>query len=266
MKDFWNKKVVLITGASSGIGAALLSELSRYPLTLIAMARRAGEIELPNHAHTHAHLISIAVDFMDPTSVSDAVGKIPNEISGIDVLFNNAGITAHGRFDELNMEVYKKTFATNFFGPIQLIQSLIEKIKKVQGRVVTTSTVSALYGIPGRAAYSASKSALHAAMESLRIELSEFGVGSVLVCVPYTETALRKSGLGADGNTLDEGQAKRKLKTPSEVALLLMKVATDQNARLVTMDFTGFFLKWMRNIAPASLEKILFKKLYDDFH
>jgi NAD(P)-dependent dehydrogenase (short-subunit alcohol dehydrogenase family) len=266
MKDFWNNKVVLITGASSGIGKALLSELSYFPLTIIAMARRAGEIEKPVHAHVSCQVLPIAVDLQDPSSIDDAVALIPKEITTIDVLFNNAGITAHGRFDALSMEVYRKTFATNFFGPIQLIQMVLGRLKKARGRVVTTSTVSALYGVPGRAAYSASKSALHAAMESMRIELSEDGVSSALVCVPYTETALRKSGLGADGTILDEGQAKRKLKTPSEVALLLMKSATNPKARLVTIDSTGFFLKWMRNIAPAYLEKILFKKLYEDFH
>jgi len=266
LKDFWNSKVVLITGASSGIGASLVVELSKYPITIIAMARRAAEVALPRDANLNAKLISIAVDFLDPSSIEDAIALIPKEIDGIDVIFNNAGITAHGRFDELQMDVYRKTFATNFFGPVQLIQGLMTRLKKSKGRVVTTSTVSALYGIPGRAAYSASKSALHAAMESMRIELSEFGIGSVLVCVPYTETPLRKSGLGADGNILDEGQANRKLKTPTEVARLLMKAATNQNDRLVTIDFTGFFVKWMRNFAPGSLEKILFKKLYHDFH
>jgi len=266
MKDFWNNKVVLITGASSGIGEALLIELSKFPVTIIAMARRAAEIQKPDHAHSSMKLITIAIDLQDPTSIDDAVALIPSEITKIDVLFNNAGITAHGRFDRLSMEVYRKTFATNFFGPIQLIQHLLERLKKAHGRVVTTSTVSALYGVPGRAAYSASKSALHAAMESMRIELSEDGVGSVLVCVPYTETALRQSGLGADGTVLNEEQANRKLKTPNEVARLLMQAATKKNAKLLTIDNSGFFLKWMRNIAPSILEKILFKKLYHDFH
>jgi len=266
MKDFWNGKVILITGASSGIGEALLKELSIYPVTIIAMARRAAEIKKPLQANDRMELIPIAVDLQDPASIEDAVALIPREIARIDVLFNNAGITAHGRFDTLSMDVFRKTFATNFFGPVQLIQLLLGRLKNARGSVVTTSTVSALYGVPGRAAYSASKSALHAAMESMRIELSEEGVRSVLVCVPYTETALRKSGLGADGTILNEEQASRRLKTPSEVALMLMSSAQDKNARLVTMDKSGFFLKWMRNFAPAFLEKILFKKLYHDFH
>ncbi len=265
MKDFWNDKVVVITGASSGIGEALLKETSRFVCTVFVLARRANEIEEPSSKHKECKIIPIAVDLQDSCSVSDALEILHRETEGIDVLFNNAGITAHGRFDELSMEVYRKTFATNFFGPIQLIQGLLPQLKKKKGRVVTTSTVSALYGIPGRAAYSSSKSALHAALEAMRIELREEGVGSSLVCVPYTETALRKSGLDASGQILDEGQAKAKLKTPEEVALLLMKTAMDREARLVTFDRSGRFVKWMRNLAPGLLEKILHKKLYHDF-
>ena len=78
------------------------------------MARRAAEVALPRDANLNAKLISIAVDFLDPSSIEDAIALIPKEIDGIDVIFNNAGITAHGRFDELQMEVYRKTFATNF--------------------------------------------------------------------------------------------------------------------------------------------------------
>ncbi|TGN14617.1 SDR family NAD(P)-dependent oxidoreductase [Leptospira ilyithenensis] len=267
MKDFWNNRVVVITGASSGIGLALLENLSRYPCEIFALARRANDIEDPPSKHPACKIIRIGVDLQDTSSVLDALAILHSHTSGgVDVLFNNAGITAHGRFDELSLEVYRKTFATNFFGPIQLIQGLLGGLKKAKGVVVTTSTVSALYGVPGRAAYSSSKSALHAAMESMRIELKEEGVRSSLVCVPYTETNLRKSGLDVKGNVLDEGQAKAKLKTPKEVAFLLMKVAKDKEARLVTFDFSGSFMKWMRNLAPGILEKILYKKLYHDFH
>jgi len=266
MKDFWNDRVVVITGASSGIGLALLENLSQYPCKVFALARRANDIADPVSKHSACVITRIGVDLQDPSSILDALTILLSKTDSIDVLFNNAGITAHGRFDELSLEVYRKTFATNFFGPIQLIQGLLGGLKQSKGAVVTTSTVSALYGVPGRAAYSSSKSALHAAMESMRIELREEGVRSSLVCVPYTETNLRKSGLDVKGNILDEGQAKAKLKTPREVAYLLMKVAQDKDARLVTFDFSGFFMKWMRNLAPWLLEKILYKKLYHDFH
>ncbi|GBF51969.1 KR domain protein [Leptospira ryugenii] len=264
MKDPWDNRVVLITGASSGIGEALLRQLAKSNSTIIAIARRAEQISLPEGAK--AQLISLSVDLRDEASILTAIQEIKTKVKQIDVIFNNAGITAHGRFDEIQIKVYHETFATNFFGPILLIQGLLPELKRGKGMVVTTSTVSALYGIPGRAPYSASKAALHAAMEAMRIELREEEIGVALVCVPYTKTALRTSGLGPDGKILDEAQANRPLMSPEEVAEALVQIARKKNSRLVTIDKTGFFVKWMRNLSPSFLEKTLFRKLYHDFH
>jgi short-subunit dehydrogenase len=153
----------------------------------------------------------------------------------------------------------------NFFGNVHLTLELIEALKKARGMVMVTSTVSGLYGIPGRSAYSSSKAALHAVYESLRVELSDYGVRSIIFCPPYTRTALRTSGLDAQGNQLNEEQASGKIKTPEEVAIEMVAAAEDPNSRLVIIDKSGFFVKWMRNLAPAFLEKVLRKKLHHDF-
>ncbi|EMJ87578.1 SDR family NAD(P)-dependent oxidoreductase [Leptospira meyeri] len=264
-KDFWNDRVVVITGATSGIGKALYEELAKFPCELVLVARRAAEIAEPKNKHMDVLIHRVACDLADPTSVLDAIEWIQKKVSKVDVLFNNAGITAHGRFDSLSMDVYRKTFATNFFGPIQFIRGLLSLLLSAKGNIVTTSTVSALYGVPGRAAYSASKSALHAALESLRIENLQSGLGVSLVCVPYTDTALRTSGLDASGGALSEPPAKGKRKSAKEVAHVLMSVAKDKEARLVTFNLSGKFLEWMRFFSPKFLEKILYKKLYEDF-
>ncbi|MDF3819582.1 SDR family NAD(P)-dependent oxidoreductase [Leptospira sp. 96542] len=264
-KDFWNNKVVVITGASSGIGKAIFDELAKFELKFVLLARRANEIEDPKWKHPGAKIIKHSVDLSNPNSVKTCLGFLSSELASIDVLFNNAGITAHGRFDALSMDVYHKTFATNFFGPIQLIQGLLPQILKTKGNIVTTSTVSALYGVPGRAAYSASKSAVHAALESLRIEMLEEGVGVSLVCVPYTDTPLRTSGLGANGEILNEAPAKGKRMSANMVAKVLISVAEKKEARLVTIDKSGRFMNILRFFCPKVLEKIMHKKLYNDF-
>lgn len=264
-KEFWNNTIVVITGASSGIGKALFEELAPFPCQLVLLARRAGDIPEPKSKHKDTVIHRVTCDLSDPSSVRDAIDWIRKRVDRVDILFNNAGITAHGRFDSLSIEVFQKTFATNFFGPIQFIRGLLPLLLKAKGNIVTTSTVSALYGVPGRAAYSASKSALHAALEALRIESMELGLGVSLVCVPYTDTALRTSGLDAEGKVLSEAPAKGKRKTAKEVAHVLLKVAEDKEARLVTFNLSGKFLEWMRFFSPKFLEKILYKKLYDDF-
>ncbi|MDX1959826.1 MAG: SDR family NAD(P)-dependent oxidoreductase [Leptospiraceae bacterium] len=260
-QNFWNGKTIVITGTSSGIGEAILNELKEISCTIFAIDRTTKDIPT-----SKAKIVQLQCDLTRSDELEKTGQEILKQTESVDVLFNNAGITAHGRFDEMKMEVFRKTFEINFFAAVHLTLVLIDKIKKSKGVVIVTSTVSGLYGIPGRSAYSSSKSALHAAFESLRIELSEFGVRSIIFCPPYTKTALRTSGLDSKGNKLNEEQAKGKIKTPKEVAEAMILAVEDKNSRLVTMDKSGFYVKWLRLFAPAFLEKQLFKKLYHDFH
>ncbi|NCN10116.1 MAG: SDR family NAD(P)-dependent oxidoreductase [Leptospira sp.] len=288
--NFWKGKTVLITGASSGIGEAIFHRLDGIASTIYLLSRNpkitqtkktkdskqdiTSAIKNKNeqehgseNGQVKSELISIACDLSKSDQVEKALKSIlKSNPSGIDVIFNNAGITAHGRFESTKMDVFRQTFETNFFGPIRLIQGLVPELVKVKGVVISTSTVSALYGVPGRAAYSSSKSAVHAAMESFRIEMSEQDVRSILVCVPYTKTKLRQSGLDADGSILQEEQASGKIKTAYEVALSILEAVENPKSKLVTIDKSGFAMKLLRLISPNTLEKIMFKKLYKDFH
>lgn len=259
---FWENKVVVITGTSSGIGEAILKELKDSVKTIFALDRSPKEIDFSHKAE----IIPIQCDISKDEDILNVQKKVNEKTTTVDVLFNNAGITIHSRFDQTDISVFRKSFDINFFGTVNLTLKLIEHIKKAKGAILTTSTVSGLYGIPGRSVYSSSKSALHAVFESLRIELSEFGVRSIIFCPPYTKTNLRTSGMDAKGNTLNEAQHSGRILMPEDVAKEMIKSVENPNSRLVTMDRSGFFVKIMRLFAPARLEKILFKKLYKDFH
>lgn len=253
---------VVITGASSGIGKALVELLLPFDYTIVAIARRSKEI--PTKGSSKVHPISCDLSNRKELAklVKTCKSLLPN---GLDVLVNNAGITAHGRFEELVPEVFDQTFAINFYAPVFLTQGLLPLLEKRNGVVVSVSTVSGLYGVPGRAAYSASKSALHAAMESLRIERRGEGIRSIIFCPPYTRTNLRTSGLTADGKSLQEEQKEGKIKTPEEVASQILQAIQNKNSKLVTFDVSGHFVKWFRTFAPDFLESILHKKLKKDF-
>ncbi|XDD52238.1 SDR family NAD(P)-dependent oxidoreductase [Leptospira sp. WS92.C1] len=264
--DLWKGKTIVVTGGSSGIGEAILGILSKIDCKLINLSRTPPSL-FKKKDSILANLIHIPTDIGSEKEIDKAVKKISKEYRGIDVLFANAGVTTHSRFDGTRIETFRKTFDINFFGPIYLIQRLLPQIKLNTGTVIATSTVSGLYGIPGRSAYSSSKSALHSALEAARIELSEEGISFIIFCPPYTKTKLRTSGLDGDGNVLNEGYyPSKKIKTPEEVAGKMINAVEDPESRLVIMDSSGFFLKWLRNLAPAFLERTLFKKLYKDFH
>ena len=261
-KNFWQNKTIVITGTSSGIGEAILVALKDIPCTIFALDREPKQIQTP---HT-AEIIPIKCDISLDSDILNVQKQISTKTDKVDVLFNNAGITTHGRFDETDISVFRKTFDINFFGTINLTSKLIEHIKRAKGAMIVTSTVSGLYGVPARAAYSSSKSALHAVFESIRIELSEFGVRSIIFCPPYTKTNLRTSGLTGSGEKLNDKQYSGKLLTPDQVANAMIAAVENPKSRLVTMDPSGFFVKVLRLFAPAFLEKKMFEKLYDDFH
>jgi len=258
-----NEKTILITGTTSGIGKALLEILAGESIRILSLSR--STLAWDSSRGAQAQVLHRQVDFGSEMEVASAIDWIKKETDQLDVFFNNAGVSAHGRFEELALETYQKTFQVNFFSPIQLVRGVVPLLKKGRGVVVTTSTVSALYGIPGRAAYSSSKAALHAAMETFRIEHKKDGIRSALVAVPYTETGLRSKVIGADGKIHPEGQAKTKLKTPEEVARKLIQVSQMSNPRLVTMSLSGRFVEWMRFLSPSLLEQVLSKKLKSDF-
>lgn len=261
-KKFWQNKTIVITGTSSGIGEAILFALKEIPCTIFALDRNPKNME----AFHNAEIIPIQCDISSDTDIINVQKQISAKTDKVDVLFNNAGITTHGRFDETDISVFRKTFDINFFGTVNLTSKLIEHIKRAKGVMIVTSTVSGLYGVPARAAYSSSKSALHAVFESIRIELSEIGVRSIIFCPPYTKTNLRTSGLTGSGEKLNDKQHGGKLLTPDQVANAMLAAVEDKNSRLVTMDTSGFFVKVLRLFAPALLEKKMFKKLYNDFH
>ncbi len=260
-RNFWENKTIVITGASSGIGLAIAEKLAGVPCKIFTLARNLHDFKNPI-----AEIFQIQCDISKDEDLLKARKTIDEKTDRIDALFNNAGITTHGRFDETKIEVFRKTFDINFFGTIHLTMLLLPLVKRAKGTIITTSTVSGLYGIPGRSAYSSSKSALHAVFESLRIELSDEGIRSIIFCPPYTKTNLRTSGLDAKGNTLDESQHSGTVKTPEEVADAMLRSVENPRSRLVTMDKSGTFVKWMRLFSPRVLEKTLFKKLYKDFH
>lgn len=256
---FWKNKKILITGTSSGIGKALLEMLQPTEAVIYSVSR-SGKTGRKNNVY------HFALDITKSGDLNKLQKSLEKETDKLDFLVNNAGITAHGRFENTGISVFRKVFDINFFAAIELAQKTLKLLQKARGTVVGVSTVSGFYGIPGRAAYSASKSALHAAFESFAIEEREHGVKSVIICPPYTRTGLRTSGLDAAGKKLDEEQHKGKILEPEDVASRIIDVMEKGKTGVLAMDFSGHFVKWMRTLAPGLLQKILHRKLHRDFH
>jgi NAD(P)-dependent dehydrogenase (short-subunit alcohol dehydrogenase family) len=169
----WNERDparILVTGCSSGIGRALCAELHKRGHRVIATARDAAALaDLPAHAH-------LELDVTDAASIAAAAGAA----GPVDVLVNNAGITAWAPLETMPIETAQRVFETNVWGVLGMCQALLPAMRSNRrGRVINVSS-AALRGYPMLGLYVASKAALEALSESMRLELASFGVDVVL--------------------------------------------------------------------------------------
>ncbi len=165
--------VVLITGASSGLGKALAEYLHRQGYRVYGASRR------PQPAAPYPTLV---MDVTDATSVENAVKALTEREPRIDVLVNNAGIGLAGPLEYLQMTNVKQVFDTNVFGVIRVCQAVLPIMRRQgEGRIIHIGSIGGEFGLPFRGAYSATKAALAILSDSLRFETKPFGIQSTTV-------------------------------------------------------------------------------------
>jgi NAD(P)-dependent dehydrogenase (short-subunit alcohol dehydrogenase family) len=169
-------KVVLITGCSTGIGRDLAQRLSQAAYTVVATARKTDMlVDLP------ASLI-LPLDVTQPDSVSQAVDQTIRKFGRIDVLVNNAGYALRGALEEIPVEQVQQMFDVNVFGVLRMIQAVAPSMRQGQsGRIINISSIAGKLSTPANGPYSASKFALEALSDALRLELAAFGIQVIIV-------------------------------------------------------------------------------------
>ncbi len=172
------QKVALITGASSGIGFALAKELRKHGWHVIATARRPEAVsELARQGFD-----ALLLDVTDNRGIEDVVSKVGVLTGKLDMLINNAGYGLISPLVEVPMERLEHQFRVNTFAPLRLIQAFIPlMMKSNSGIIVNIGSVSGVLTSPFSGAYCASKAALHALSDALRMELSPFGIRVITV-------------------------------------------------------------------------------------
>lgn len=197
--SYWNKKVVMITGASSGIGRGIALEVAARGANVGLVARReellkdlAGEIEGRN-----AKAGFMATDVRDAAAVRKAADRFREELGPIDVLIANAGIGTADHAVQLRPEHAVDVFSINVLGAVNSVAAVApEMVERRQGRLVAISSLAAYRGLPKSAAYCASKAALSSYFESVRIDLRNTGVEVTIIHPGFIKTAIT-AGRGA---------------------------------------------------------------------
>ena len=165
---------VLITGASSGIGAALAREYDKRGARVALLARRKERLETLAKELRDAR--AVACDVTDDASVQAAVREVLGAFGEIDVVIANAGIGIMGSVEELSIDDYRRQFETNVFGVLRTVKATLSSLRRTSGRIALLGSVSGFLSLPGTSACAMSKFAVRALAEALGAELSGAGV------------------------------------------------------------------------------------------
>ncbi|OWQ92971.1 short chain dehydrogenase [Roseateles aquatilis] len=259
--------VVIITGASDGIGAELARQWARREgakLSLVLAARSVDKLAAVA-AQCEALGARTLVQRCDVESQEDCQALIHAALGAfgaIDVLVNNAGMSAHALFDQVkDLAWYQRLMQINLWGSAWCTQAALPAIKASRGRIVAVSSLAGLLGIPGRTAYSASKFAMTGFFEALRTEVAPHGVSVTIAYPGVVDTQIRYRGFNAQGqasglSSLDE----RGAMTVEECARLILD-GTLARERDIVMTAKGKLGRWLKLLAPRMVDRMAMKAL-----
>ena len=250
-------KVIIITGASDGIGAELARQLSRDKPKLVLAARRLDALQAVA-AQCEALGATTFVKTTDVSIEADCRSLIAHAVDrfgGIDALVNNAGISMHANLDEItDTDVYEKLMRVNLMGSIWPTHAALPHLKSSKGLVVAVASLAGLIGVPGRTTYCATKFAQTGFFEALRVELAPEGVDVCIVYPGVVATEIRRNGWNAKGQTAGvSGLNEAGAMSVAQCAGLIVS-AMRQRRREEVMSAKGKLGRWLKLIAPAKLD------------
>ena len=262
MTSFKNK-VVVVTGAASGIGLAICERFAKAGsvlglLDMDAVGLEAAQDMIGDHG---ARCLSVPCDVSRQDACNTAIGRILDHFGGIDVLVNNAGITQRSAFVDTDIAVFEKVMAVNFFGSLYCTKAAIHSLIERKGLIIVNESIAGIAPLLGRTGYSASKHALHGLFTSLRTEIRETGAHVMVVCPGFVETHLQTRALGADGRVTHRPQSRvGGQQTPEKVADIIYRGALKRKDLLVLTP-VGKLTWWMSRLLPPLYERIMAKQL-----
>jgi short-subunit dehydrogenase len=247
---------VFITGASSGIGAALAREFSREGADVALAARRVDRLEALSAeiGKSGRRAVVIACDVTRDGDLERAATQARTALGKLDVVVANAGFGVTGRLETLSLDDYRRQFETNVFGVLRTVYATLDDLKKTRGRLVLVGSVSGHVAVPGSSAYSMSKFAVHSLAASLGHELAPYGVAVTLISPGFVESEISQ----VDNRGVWRAQTPRRplpasivMATPTAARKIVRAVA--RRRREVVITRFGKVAVWLQRHFPGLL-------------
>jgi len=258
MKD----KVVVITGASGGIGAALSEVFASQGSFVVMAARNVSQLEEVNGmlASPESHL-RVRCDVSQESDCKHLIDEAVRRYGRIDVLINNAGISMRALLEDADLEVIRKVMAINFWGTVYCTKYALPWLLQTSGSLVGISSIAGKAGLPGRTGYSASKFAMEGFLESVRTENLHRGLHVLVACPGFTSTNIRNTALNAAGQQQGESPRNEKsMMTPTEVASRIYDAVVHRKRDLL-LTREGKLTVLLKKFFPSSLDRMIYNHM-----
>jgi short-subunit dehydrogenase len=263
MKDKFRDQVVIVTGASAGIGRSLVLQLAQEGAKVVIAARRADRLEqiAEQCRDFGCEVMVVPTDVVDELQCRGLIEDTVAVYGRLDMLINNAGMAASALFDEFpDLTLFKHTMDVNFYGTVYCTYYALPYLKKTHGRIVTISSLGGKSAIPYNTPYCSSKYALHGFNDSLRMELFQHGVSCTVICPWWVVTEFHEAQLNKDGIPRGErGRAyyTKRMMTADQCAEITLHAAYKRK-REVLMG-PGVWAIWFKTLAPGFLDWLTYK-------
>ena len=252
-------KVVVITGASSGIGRALAKEFASKGARLALGARRTELLDELQSELAGTEILICKTDVSIEDDCRMLIEKTVERYGQIDILINNAGISMRALFEDVDLKVIRQLMDVNFFGTVYCSKYALPYLLKTKGSLVGVISIAGFVGLPGRTGYSASKFAIRGFLDTVRIENLKKGL-HVLVAAPgFTASEVRKVALTTDGS--QQGETPRdesQMMSAEECALHIVNAIKKRKRELILTFTEGKLTVFLGKFLPSLLDKLTY--------
>jgi short-subunit dehydrogenase len=258
MSNFFNNKVVAITGGSDGIGKALVDLLMGYGAKVATCGRNQDKLYDLQVKYPGRPLHTVVADVSSYDDCSHFIHSTIDTFGGIDILINNAGISMRGLVQDVELDVLRKVMDINFYGTVYCTKLALESIIKNKGTIVGVSSIAGYRGLPGRSGYSASKFAVNGWLEAVRTEMLHSGVNVMWVCPGFTASNIRNTALNSEGKQHGESPMNEAELMSAEVCAAHILKAIEKKKRSLILTFTGKRTIFLTKFFPRLADRLVY--------
>jgi short-subunit dehydrogenase len=263
MNNLFRDKVIIVTGASSGIGESIALEFARNGSKVVLAARSENKLSeiVKRITDEGFSAIYIKTDVSIEEECRRLIENTVDKYGTVDVLINNAGLSMRASFLDVELKVLHQLMDVNFWGTVYCTKYALPYLIERKGSLAGVSSVAGFHGLPGRTGYSASKFAIHGFLETVRVENLKNGLHVMIIAPGFTSTEIRKHALTADGS--EQGESPRdeeKLMSPEYVAKCVVKgIRKKRRTMLLTWD--GRLTALFQRIVPDYVDWLIYREM-----